>query len=545
MPRRNRLSLHQIATMGVAPRTGDGLDSEMAKSAGVRSLTVPAGGVLFVNKMSQSLGLGPCISPREARSLASEGDGPDLMACTGYGKYDPQFGVERDYCLIGHLAVLPIRGALWFEQWSTGWAIDALHEMADDPRIFAVLTDWDSGGGQANSDLVRAMDAVREKKPLHTIAHDDLCSMAYWAGSRADELVMTPSGVVGSIGTYVTAVDYTKYLEEIGIHVEVIKTGDRKAINAMGRKLNAGDIKFLQGFVDEHVQDFYEAVSERRGISVDAIRGLEAGFYGAATALKLKLVDRVVNYRDYLQELIDRYSGAATLTPYTRPEAPDSGEAPETTDSPVEDPEPPEAPEDSHDGDHPMDLKELQSKHPETYRLAMAAGRDEGIKTGRAEAAREASEAASKPADFAALNSAFGSFGTDGKLFVHQALEKNMSMAAAQTAWNTAQAAKITALSEQVTKLNSLVGDTNGAEPGFSAKGTDGAEPNSSNQGGGTAGKITPGAQAFVQSVRAAAAAQKIDLKSSTARGKLIGQCAASDPKGHEEWVSAGAPAIA
>ena len=78
-------------------------------------------------------------------------------------------------------------------------------EAADDPNTKAIILDVDSPGGQV--DLVPETVAMihaakRADRPIIAVANTMAASAAYWLASAADELVVTPSGSVGSIGVY-------------------------------------------------------------------------------------------------------------------------------------------------------------------------------------------------------------------------------------------------------------------------------------------------------------------------------------------------------
>ncbi len=79
----------------------------------------------------------------------------------------------------------------------------------------------------------RRSDAIRDVraagKPVSAVAHHWAASAAYWLASAADELVVTPSGEVGSIGVYVYHEDISKRLGMLGVTPTLIKAGANKA----------------------------------------------------------------------------------------------------------------------------------------------------------------------------------------------------------------------------------------------------------------------------------------------------------------------------
>ncbi len=91
-------------------------------------------------------------------------------------------------------------------------------------------------------------DAVRgSSKPTVTWAGGMMCSLAYWIGSQAKAVVSTRSAMVGSIGAYVSVVDFHRMLANAGIEVKVFrnKEGTFKAAGMPGAPIT-----------DEHAAEF-------------------------------------------------------------------------------------------------------------------------------------------------------------------------------------------------------------------------------------------------------------------------------------------------
>ena len=58
-------------------------------------------------------------------------------------------------------------------------------------------------------------------KPTVAWAGGMMCSLAYWIGTQASAVVSTRSAMVGSIGAYVSVVDFHRMLANAGIEVKV------------------------------------------------------------------------------------------------------------------------------------------------------------------------------------------------------------------------------------------------------------------------------------------------------------------------------------
>jgi hypothetical protein len=104
---------------------------------------------------------------------------------------------------------------------------DAFREALNSPEIQAIVLDVDSpgrlrrpGAGDRPGDLRRARREADRRGREH-----DGRSAAYWIASQADEVVVTPSGEVGSIGVYMLHEDWSKFNEEIGVDPTYIFAG--------------------------------------------------------------------------------------------------------------------------------------------------------------------------------------------------------------------------------------------------------------------------------------------------------------------------------
>src|SRR5262249_42727013 len=80
--------------------------------------------------------------------------------------------------------------------------VDALEEEADDDDVKAVVLRVNSPGGSAlASDMIwRAVQEVREKKPVVASMGEVAASGGYWICMGCDRIVAQPSTITGSIG---------------------------------------------------------------------------------------------------------------------------------------------------------------------------------------------------------------------------------------------------------------------------------------------------------------------------------------------------------
>lgn len=110
-----------------------------------------------------------------------------------------------------NVAVIPIRGPLFryaniFTAISGATSYELLardfNSALIDESVKAILFDIDSPGGEVNgcSELADMIYNARGKKPIIAYASGNCCSGAYWIAAACDEIVVTDTAVVGSIG---------------------------------------------------------------------------------------------------------------------------------------------------------------------------------------------------------------------------------------------------------------------------------------------------------------------------------------------------------
>jgi hypothetical protein len=82
--------------------------------------------------------------------------------------------------------------------------LEQLNAALDDDQVGHIVLDIDSPGGAVDRipEAAAQIRAGRAKKPITAIANTTAASAAYWLAAQASELVVTPSGQVGSIGVY-------------------------------------------------------------------------------------------------------------------------------------------------------------------------------------------------------------------------------------------------------------------------------------------------------------------------------------------------------
>ena len=183
-------------------------------------------------------------------------------------------------------------------------------QAVNDTSVASIVLDIDSPGGnvQGIPETFSAIMAARGTKPIVAVANNNALSAAFWIASAADEIVVTPSGDVGSIGVRTMHEDLSEKLASEGVKRTVISAGRFKAEGSETEELSSEAAKFLQQRVDTIFEKFTKDVAKGRGVSVKTVRGEfgEGRVVDAQRALAAGMVDRIGSLDGEVQRLTKR-----------------------------------------------------------------------------------------------------------------------------------------------------------------------------------------------------------------------------------------------
>lgn len=224
----------------------------------------------------------------------------------------------------GAVAILPLRGVIanrmgMFDDISGGTSSEgfnrAFQAVLRDDLIKAIILDVDSPGGavSGSAETSASIFAARGIKPIIAHVNATMASAAYWIASAADEIVVTPTGSVGSIGVLGVHDDVSAALEKAGVKKTIMKAGrfktDFSPYSALGEEAQARMQKRIDAAYDMFVGD----VARNRGASPDAVRNGfgEGDMVDAAEAVKLGMADKVATLEETLQRFGASQFGSA------------------------------------------------------------------------------------------------------------------------------------------------------------------------------------------------------------------------------------------
>lgn len=212
------------------------------------------------------------------------------------------------------VSVVPLRGVIGsLGPLRRGLSVDAvgpLLQAAFRPRsVTAVALVVNSpGGSPAQSELIagRIRDLAAEyDKPVIAFVEDVAASGGYWLACAADEIRVTPTSIVGSIGVISASFGFQDAIARLGVERRVHTAGSRKSLLDPFRPEQAEDVEHLTAIQQEMHARFIDWVRSRRGDRLkpeDEPELLEGKFWTGARGVELGLADGEGELRRTLRE---------------------------------------------------------------------------------------------------------------------------------------------------------------------------------------------------------------------------------------------------
>jgi signal peptide peptidase SppA len=248
---------------------------------------------------------------------AGQPPAPDASAFTGSRRKSG--GGGSLYRQENGIAIIPVLGSLvnrgaWLDAYSGMTSYEGLaaqfKSAGADKDVKAVITDIDSPGGEATGmfGLAETIRQVRKSKPVVAVVNDLAASAAYGIASAADEIVISPTSIVGSIGVVMLHLDRSGEMTKKGVKPTFIHAGAHKVDGHPFGPLSKEIAADLQRDVLSFYDRFLETVAEGRGAKLiaKAARATEARTYIGADAIKIGLADRMGSFDDVLRALSQR-----------------------------------------------------------------------------------------------------------------------------------------------------------------------------------------------------------------------------------------------
>src|SRR5471030_2283679 len=162
------------------------------------------------------------------------------------------------------------------------------------------------GGSPVQSALIaQRIRLLAQEKNLAVIAfvEDVAASGGYWLACAADEIIVDPASIVGSVGVISTGFGFKDLIAKLGVERRVHTSGDNKSMLDAFRDEKPEDVERLKRLQAETHDGFKGWVRERRGgkLKGDDAMLFSGEFWTGKRGLELGLVDGLGELRATLQ----------------------------------------------------------------------------------------------------------------------------------------------------------------------------------------------------------------------------------------------------
>lgn len=235
---------------------------------------------------------------------------------------------QRPAPISGGIAVIPISGTiyargggLFFELFGLTSAESIARKVQaalNDGSVGAIVLDVNSPGGsvQGVEELSRMIYDARGTKPIVAVANHLAASAAYWIATAADQLLVTPSGEVGSVGVFAAHSDYSQAMTAAGVKTTLISAGKYKVEGNPYQPLTEEAAAAIQSRVNDYYNLFTSAIARNRQTPVADVRAGygEGRAVGAKEALALGMVDGISTIDQAIEQLGKRQAKAPRMS---------------------------------------------------------------------------------------------------------------------------------------------------------------------------------------------------------------------------------------
>ena len=192
--------------------------------------------------------------------------------------------------------------------------LEQIEKAENSSTIKGVLLVVDSPGGAVapSIEIAYAIKRLKEKKPVVVYAKGTIASGSYYASIWANEIMVNPGSMVGSIGVVMQGADMSGLMDTLGIKTQSVQAGKYKKVGTTDRPWADYEINELNKVIQGTYDMFTNDVAQARGLDVKK-RDIfaNAHIFTAHQAKEVGLVDSLGVSHDAKLKVIE-LSGVST-----------------------------------------------------------------------------------------------------------------------------------------------------------------------------------------------------------------------------------------
>lgn len=177
-----------------------------------------------------------------------------------------------------------------------------LNAAADDPNVKAIVLRINSPGGGvvASDEIYHAITQI--EKPIVVSMGTVAASGGYYIAAPTDYIFATPNSITGSIGVISQFITAEELLDEYGVEVTNITTGEFKDAGAFSETLTDEEIEYWEALITESYDIFVQIVADGRGYTLEEAYELADGrVFTGTQAIEVGLVDELGYFEDAVE----------------------------------------------------------------------------------------------------------------------------------------------------------------------------------------------------------------------------------------------------
>ncbi len=172
--------------------------------------------------------------------------------------------------------------------------LEQIDKATTNKDVKGVLLVVDSPGGAVapSIEVAYAIKRLKSKKPVVVYAAGTIASGSYYASIWADEIIVNPGAMVGSIGVIMQGADVSELMRKIGISSQSVQAGKYKQIGTPNREWKPFEVNELNKVIQGTYDMFTKDVADARGLDIKKREKFaNAHIFTASQAKDVGLVD--------------------------------------------------------------------------------------------------------------------------------------------------------------------------------------------------------------------------------------------------------------
>ncbi|MCF3492666.1 S49 family peptidase [Stenotrophomonas maltophilia] len=209
---------------------------------------------------------------------------------------------------------------------------DTFDDLLNDDAVTSIILRLDTPGGMASGcfDLVDHIFEARGRKPVYALVDDHAYSAGFALASACDEIWISRTGGVGSVGVVRFHHDWSGNNAQIGLKVTPLFAGARKIDFNPNFPLSEEAHAEAMADLEDMYTLFVDTVARNLDMEAEAVRATEAACYRGQAAVAVGFATRLGTWHDLIAHL-----GAAEAAPLPAPGGTDPDDEPEAAATPL------------------------------------------------------------------------------------------------------------------------------------------------------------------------------------------------------------------